>query len=237
MAFPGFSPQAVEWLNGLVANNNREWFNANKPTYESELKQPLLQLVDALNRQLAEKLPEYYMDDVAKAPFRIYRDTRFSKNKTPYKTHIAAAFPRRGVQEKAAGLYLQISSSGVGIAGGSYLPDPESLRAIRQRIADDFDTFQNLVGNKRLRKWMGEMQGDALTRVPKGFLPDHPAAEWLRKKQFYYWRELDPALITSPKLEKEILTHFEVLAPICLFLDNTILEARKAGARRAQFLR
>lgn len=237
MAFPGFSPLAVDWLQGLVANNNREWFNANKVTYENEVKQPFLRLVESLNHHLASKLPEYYMDDPSRAPFRIYRDTRFSKNKTPYKNHIAAAFPRRGIQDKAAGLYVQISATGVGIAGGSYLPDPDSLRAIRHRIADDFDAFQKLMANKRLKKLMGEMQGDVLTRVPKGFLPDHPAADWLRRKQFYCWTELDPTLITSPKLEKEVLAHFEVLGPICLYIDNTILDARKAGARRTQFLR
>lgn len=237
MAFPGFSSQAVEWLHGLVANNDREWFNARKPIYENELKQPLLRLLDALNQHLANKLPEYYLDDVSRAPFRIYRDTRFSKNKAPYKTHVSAAFPRRGVQDKASGLYFQISSSGVGIAGGSYMPEPDSLRAIRQRIADEFDSFQGMIRDKRLKKLMGELQGDALTRVPKGFLPDHPAADWLRKKQFYFWTELDPALITSPKLEKELLARFEAMGPTCLFLDDAIIRARKAGDRRVQFLR
>lgn len=237
MAFPGFSSQAVEWLRDLVVNNDRDWFNAHKPIYEMEVKQPLLQLVDALNHHLAATLPEYYLDDVSKAPFRIYRDTRFSKNKQPYKTHVSAAFPRRGVVEKASGLYVQIAASGVGIAGGSYMPEPDSLRAIRQRIVDEYDTFEKLVKDKKLKKLMGEMQGESLQRAPKGFPPDHSGEAWLRRKQFYYWVELDPALLTSAKLEKEISKHFEAVAPITLFLDDATLQARKANARISQFLR
>ncbi|MCW5965246.1 MAG: DUF2461 domain-containing protein, partial [Bryobacterales bacterium] len=211
MAFPGFSKQGLRWLSELKDNNNREWFQASKQTYEQELKLPLLALVDSLNNQIAAKLPEYFLDEPAKATFRIYRDTRFSKNKTPYKTHVSAAFPRRGLLEKAAGLYFQISGEAIGIAGGSYNPLPDSLLAIRTRIAEEHVAFEKLTHNKKLVKMMGELQGEQLRRIPKGFPPDHPMESALRRKQFYFWAELDGALAGSPRLEKELITRFEAL--------------------------
>lgn len=237
MAFPGFSTQGLRWLSELKDNNNREWFQANKQTYEQELKLPLLALVNSLNHQIAAKLPEYFLDEPAKAPFRIYRDTRFSKNKAPYKTHISAHFPRRGLLEKAGGLYFQISAETIGIAGGSYSPLPDSLLAIRTRIAEEHEAFEKICRNKKLVKLMGELQGEQLRRAPKGFPPDHPAESALRRKQFYFWVELDAALAATPRLEKELLTRFEALYPLLCFLDEAVLQARKASARRSQFLR
>ena len=184
MAFPGCSEEAITWLRNLNENNNREWFLANKHVYESQLKQPLLLLVESLNQRLAAKIPEYVQDDPRKAPFRIYRDTRFSKNKTPYKSHISAAFPRRGMGDKASGFYFQISGKSVGIAGGSYMPPSDSLLAIRTEIAERQQEFARMSAGRKLVSLMGEMQGEQLRRVPKGFSPDHPAVDMLRRKQF-----------------------------------------------------
>ncbi len=237
MAFPGFSQQALQWLADLKDNNNREWFQANKPAYEQELKIPLQALVESLNHHIAGKLPEYFLDEPAKAPFRIYRDTRFSKNKTPYKTHISAMFRRRGMADKGSGFYFQISAEGLGIAGGSYMPPPDSLLAIRTQIADRYDEFLRITQGKNLVKKMGNLLGEQLRRVPKGFLPGHPAEEMLRRKQFYYWTELDPSVAATPQLEKELFHRMELLYPVMCFLDEAVLGARKAAARQRQFLR
>lgn len=237
MAFPGYSASAVAWLRALPENNNREWFAANKEIYEREVKMPTVALVTALNETLAADMPEYFQDQPEKTIFRIYRDTRFRKDKTPYKTHVGAVFGRRGMADKASGFYFQISAEGVGIAGGSYMPPSDSLLAIRTKIASSYEEFAGLLKDKKLRKVMGELQGDALARPPKGFAPDHPGINFLKKKQFYFWKELPPDLLTSRKLEKEILAHFAVMRPVMLFLDDAVLAMRRKASRAGAFLR
>ncbi|MCU0228508.1 MAG: DUF2461 domain-containing protein [Bryobacterales bacterium] len=237
MAFPGFSSLALQWLKDLKENNDRDWFQAHKATYEQDLKAPLLALVDSLNQRLAAELPEYHLDDPAKAPFRIYRDTRFSKDKTPYKTHLSATFPRRGLPDKGSGLYFQISAETVGIAAGSYMPPPDSLLAIRTRIAEQPEDFARIAKDRKLTKLLGVLQGEQLKRTPKGFLPGHPADDALRRKQFYYWVELDAALATTKRLESELLTRFQAAAPFLRFLDEAVLAARKTATRHSSFLR
>lgn len=236
MSFPGFSKEGIEWLKALPENNNREWFEENKPIYESHLKAPMLALVTSLNDALVERMPEYYLDHPAKAIFRIYRDTRFSKNKTPYKTHLGAVYPRRGMSDKASGLYFQIAASGVGIAGGAYMPSSESLLAIRARIAADFESLEATLQNKKLKNRMGVLQGHTLSRPPKGFSADHPAIDLLKRKQFYFWKELPPELLSSKKLESEILSHFLAMRPAMLFLDDAVLAMRRAASKRSDFL-
>ncbi len=236
MGFPGYSADAVAWLRALPENNHREWFAANKETYEREVKSPTVALVKSLNEALAAEMPEYFQDQPEKTIFRIYRDTRFSKDKTPFKTHVGAVFGRRGMADKASGFYFQISAAGVGIAGGSYLPPNDSLLAIRTKIAAEYDAFQELLKDKKLRKAMGEMLGDALSRPPKGFTADHPGIDLLKKKQFYFWKELPAELLTSRKLETEILTHFAVMRPVMLFLDDAVLAMRRRASRAGNFL-
>jgi uncharacterized protein (TIGR02453 family) len=237
MAFPGYSADAVAWLRALPDNNNREWFLANKEIYEREVKAPTVALVASLNNTLAAEMPEYFQDQPEKTIFRIYRDTRFSKNKAPYKTHVGAIFGRRGMGDKASGLYFQVAATGVGIAGGSYMPPNDSLLAIRTKIAAEHAAFQKLLGAKKLVQMMGDLQGDALSRPPKGFAGDHPSIDLLRKKQFYFWNELPADLLSSRKLEKEILAHFAIMLPVVRFLDEAVLAMRKKSSRAGAFLR
>ncbi|MCL4783864.1 MAG: TIGR02453 family protein [Bryobacterales bacterium] len=236
MGFPGFSNAGIAWLKALPENNNREWFEENKPTYETEVKAPMLALVTSLNAALVERMPEYFLDQPAKAIFRIYRDIRFSKNKAPYKTHLGAVFSRRGMGDKASGLYFQVSAEGVGIAGGAYMPPNDSLLAIRTRIASQFEEFHAILQEKKLRRVMGVLQGDTLSRPPKGFPADHPGIELLKKKQFYFWKELPPELLSSKKLESEILSHFLVMRSAMLFLDDAVLAKRRTVSKRMDFL-
>lgn len=237
MSFSGFSKEGVAWLKALPSHNNREWFQEKKPIFEREVKAPMLELVTSLNDALADQLPEYFVDHPAKAMFRIYRDTRFSKDKTPYKTHMAAVYHRRGLGDAGSGLYFEVGAKYVGIAGGAYMPPKESLFAIRSKIASHFEEFDALLRDPKLRKRMGELQGDTLTRPPKGFPREHPGVEWLKKKQFYFWRELSPELLSSKKLESEILSHFTVMRRIMLFLDDAVLEMRSRAARMQTFFR
>jgi uncharacterized protein (TIGR02453 family) len=224
--FPGFPPEALTFFRGLKRNNRREWFQPRKEIFESKIKEPMIRLVEEVNAELVKFAPDH-VTDPKKAIYRIYRDTRFSSDKTPYKTHIAAMFPRRGLNRTTgAGLYFAVSLEGVEIAGGSYMPDPETLRAIRNWLAEHHREFRKAA--RAPAKLMGELQGSSLTRVPKGFDPEHPAADLIKKKQWYYGVELDTRLALSPKLLPEIVTRFRAMKTVVEML-NAPLAARRAG--------
>jgi uncharacterized protein (TIGR02453 family) len=224
--FAGFPPEAIKFLRSLKRNNRREWFQPRKHLYEQHVKNPMLELVAALNRELARFAPEY-VTDVKKAIFRIYRDTRFSHDKTPYKTHVAASFSRRGPGRLGTGgFYFHVSPEQIEVAGGIYHPEPETMLLVRSHIAETYQDLRRILTNKKGRKLMGELQGDELTRSPKGFDPNHPAAEFIKKKDWILDSSLDPSLATSPKLYGEILERFRAMAPLIEYLNRPLL-ARK----------
>ena len=221
-AFAGFPPEGLKFLRDLTRHNDREWFQARKPVYEEHVKQPMLALAAALNGDFAKFAPEY-VTDPAKAVFRIYRDTRFSKDKTPYKTHIAAQFGRRDLAKMGgAGFYFSIAPEHVEAGGGAYMPSPETLRALRARIAENHERFQALVDAKRLRQLLGDLKGGRLTRVPKGYPPDHPAADLVRYKSLYFFIELPGELALEPELQPELAKRFKALTPFLEFLNEPL---------------
>jgi len=223
MPFRGFPKEGLSFLRQLRRNNNRDWFALHKAKYEEHVKAPMIALVDALNSELAAYAP-MLVTDPAKAIYRIYRDTRFSSDKTPYKTQIAASFWHRGLPKHAgAGLYVAVSAEGVDVGGGVYMPGPEELLALRTLIAADWEIFQQLDSNRKVRSLVGELHGEELSRVPKGFPAGHPAEAMLRKKQWYYFVTLDPALAASPKLLPEVVKRFKVMLPMIDFLNAPLL--------------
>jgi uncharacterized protein (TIGR02453 family) len=228
--FPGFPPEAITFFRGLARNNRREWFQPRKETFETKVKESMTRLVESINAELLKFAPDY-INDPKKAIYRIYRDTRFSSDKTPYKTHIAAIFPRRGLDRQAgAGFYFHLSLKGVGVAGGAYMPGPEELRAIRTWLAEHHADFRKAAGGPR--KLMGELHGESLQRVPKGFDSAHPAADLIKMKQWLYWVELDLKLATSPKLLPEIVKRFRAMAPVVGMLNASLAAKRAAAASR-----
>lgn len=224
--FPGFSQEALQFFRGLARNNRREWFLPRKPVFDERVKQPMVELCETLNLALKRFAPAY-VTDPAKAVYRLYRDTRFSKDKTPYKDHIAASFRHKslGGEGGGAGFYFQVSHKDVSVGGGMYMPSPETLFAVRNHLAEHHRDFEALVKARPLKRLLGEIQGDQLSRAPKGFPCDHPAADLLRRKQLYYFTELSPDLATTPDLYKEIVARFEAMAPFIEFL-NTPLAGR-----------
>jgi uncharacterized protein (TIGR02453 family) len=210
-AFSGFPPEALRFLRALKRNNRREWFQPRKEIYERQVKAPMLELAGAVVHRMRDFAPDYVRDPAA-AIYRVYRDTRFSPDKTPYKTHVAAVFNRRGLDRHAgAGLYFSVSPEEIEVAGGVYMPSPEDLRA------------------RALREKLGELQGDRLTRVPKGFPADHPAADLVQAKQWLFWAMLDPGLAASPRLLDEIVVRFRAMTPVVDFLNAPL------GGKRAAF--
>jgi uncharacterized protein (TIGR02453 family) len=215
--FPGFPAEGLAFFSSLQRNNRREWFQPRKAIFDDTLKQPMRELVSAVNSAMKKFAPDY-VTDPEKAIYRIYRDTRFSKDKTPYKDHIAASFSRRG-EKCGAGYYFAISHKEVAIGGGIYMPEPETLFAIRQHLAERHEEFRKIAAAPVVRRLYGGVQGEELTRVPKGYASDHPAADLLRLKQYLLYVELPPDLATTPAVYTEVVKHFRAIAPFVEFLN------------------
>ena len=226
--FAGFPPEAMEFLRGLARNNRREWFLPRKAVYETSVKQPMRELVTALNQALAGFAPEYATDP-EKAIFRIYRDVRFSKDKKPYKEHIAASFPLRGgMAHGHGGFYVAVSHKELAVGGGVYMPEPAALLAIRNHIAERHAELRRILANPKVRRLLGDLQGEQLARVPKGFCADHPAADLLRFKSLFLYVTLEPQLATTPQFFNEVLTRFRSMKP---FLDFLTAHSAKKRAK------
>jgi uncharacterized protein (TIGR02453 family) len=223
--FPGFPPDARKFFKALKRNNDRDWFQPRKETFDSKIKAPMYELVTAINAELHKFAPEY-INDPKKAVYRIYRDTRFSPDKTPYKTHLAAIFPRHGGEKGSSpGFYFHISGEQVGVAGGVYEPQPEHLYAIRSWLAENHEAFRKAI--RPAEKLLGKLHGESLTRVPKGFCAEHPAADLLKMKRWVFWAELAGELAESPKLQGELVKRFKAMLPAMEQLGSAVAKAKK----------
>lgn len=210
----------MKFLRSIKRNNNREWFQARKHIFEAELKEPMTRLVEEINGALIKFAPEY-VTEPKKAIFRIYRDTRFSEDKTPYKTHIAAWFKRSGFNDKSAGgFYFHVSADDLVVAGGVYMPPPDQIFAIRTHLLDHYERYWTITSSKKVKALLDHFERNRLSRDPKGFPKDHPAGELIRQKQWGYGATLPATIATTSKLQAEIVKRFEVLTPIVDFLNE-----------------
>jgi uncharacterized protein (TIGR02453 family) len=222
MGSPRFTPQTLRFLKRLARNNDREWFRAHKDEYEEHVRAPMTTVV----RQLAADLPAFAPDllaDERRSIYRIYRDTRFSEDKSPLKTNIAAVFPRRGAaRHESAGLYLEVAPGWLWIGGGLYAPTAPGLHRVREHVAANHRALTRIVTAPEFVRRVNELRGDRLQRVPRGFPADHPAAEYLRCKQFLAFRELPPEAATSPRFYGTLLRMFRSIAPLVQFLNDAL---------------
>ena len=218
--FPGFAPQARQFLRELKANNNRDWFQAHKPDYENFVRGPLLELALEVSMSIADHSPGHDIDP-RKAVYRIYRDVRFSKNKDPYKTHAAAVFPPTGLERHAgAGFYFHFSADELLIGGGVYAPTPDILRRIRTQIAANPDELRDILAAGDYRKHYGGLEGQRLKRTPRGFALDHPATDLLVYKQFLSGAKLGAEVIERPTIGTVLDRHFRAIAPLLAYLNR-----------------
>jgi uncharacterized protein (TIGR02453 family) len=234
-AFPGFPTQALTFFRQLARNNKREWFQAHKAQYDQHVHAPALELCARVIDDLRGFAADHACEP-KRSLFRIYRDTRFAKDKTPYKTHVAAVFPRAGMgKTTCAGFYFAVSHESVEIAAGMYMPGPEELAAVRAALAaDGGKALRKLIAAPGLRKRAGALLGGKLARVPKGFDPAHPAADLLRMKQWYFDVTLPASAALEPSIRKQIATRFRAMAPVVHYLNSAALAARNdAGADEA----
>lgn len=228
--FPGFSPDALSFLRALKRNNRREWFQPRKEKYDALIRTPMLELVTALNEEFARFAPNY-VTPPQKAVYRIYRDTRFSKDKTPYKTHISGIFPRHtAVKREGSVFYFHWTEKEILLFGGVWGPERDELLAYRTLLSEHHQEFQQILADKKLKRMLGGLQGAQLTRVPKGFCADHPAEHLLRHHQWYLEATLDIKLLTTRKLVPEMAKRFELMAPFVEFLNRPFPGKKKAKA-------
>ena len=222
-ALPGAT---LAFLRALKRNNRREWFQPRKEQFEADVRAPMLAVVAQLAADLRTIAPEIVVDPRS-AMYRIYRDTRFSENKTPYKTHVAAVFPWRGLaKHEGAGLYFHVSPDEVWIGGGMYAPQTAQLQAVREHIAANTGRLRAIVESPGFRRQVGSLEGERLQRVPRGFPKDHRAAEYLKYRQFLAGRELPAAFACSPKFYGTVVAVFRQVAPLARFLNEPF--ARKS---------
>ena len=231
--FPGFSPDALSFLRALKRNNRREWFQPRKEKYESLIKLPMLELVGCLNEEFVRFAPAYFMPP-QKAVYRIYRDTRFSKDKTPYKTHISAIFPRTtAVKREGSVFYFHFTEKELLMFGGVYSPERDELLAYRTLLQERYDEFNKILSDRKLRRAFGGLQGEQLTRMPKGFPVDHPAEGLLRRRQWFLEATVDSKVLLSGKVVREIASRFDLMAPFVEFLNQPF--AQKAKKKNMAF--
>ncbi len=222
--FTGFPKEGVGFLKRLKKNNNREWFQKHKTDYEELVRFPMQCLIASLAQRMADDAPEIEFNP-RRSIFRIYRDVRFSKNKAPYKTNIAASFELRGRKKgvtETPGLYLHIEPGEVFIGGGLYMPSGDQLKSIRRSIADHADAYLAIIRDKAFRRLFHGIQGEKLVNAPLGFSRDHPMIEHLRHKQFFVYRSLDEKVCYTSRLtELAALTYIPMLPLIRWLADQT----------------
>lgn len=184
--FGGFPKEGIAFLTRLKRNNNRQWFQKHKAEYEECVRFPMQCLIASIGERMAPIAPEFQFDP-KKSIFRIYRDVRFSNNKAPYKTNIAAFFEIRGDRgvSDTPGFYVGIEPGEVFVGGGLYMPGSPQLKAIRASLAAQPDQFLEVIRQPRFKKRFGGIMGEQLQKAPLGYPKDHPMIEYLRYKQWF----------------------------------------------------
>jgi len=220
-----FTSEYESFFAELEQNNNREWFTENKKRYEKHVKDPFNAFVADLILRMNEIDPACKIQP-KDAVFRIYRDIRFSKDKTPYKTRMSAIIGRGGRKDmsSAEGLYIEVGNKHLRVYGGVYQPDKNQLQSLRQEILYNQSDFSKLVSDKKFVKVFGQIQGEKNKRLPAEFAEIQDTQPLIANKQFYYYANLDASLITSDKLVNEIYKAYEVSRPVRSFLMAPLLD-------------
>lgn len=221
MTFNGLPPDYFRFFKELRENNNREWFNDNKPRFRDSVQEPLAAFVEAMAPKL-KKISKHCVADPrlnGGSVFRIYKDVRFSKDKSPYKTHGAVQFRHAlGKDAHAPGFYVHLDPEEIFYGGGVWLPPSPKLLAIREAIRDNPAAWRKATGGAAFEKRFGGLRGDALTRPPRGFDADHPLIEDIKRKSFFAMSEAKPATAKKPGFVDDVAAVFTDAKPLMKFL-------------------
>jgi uncharacterized protein (TIGR02453 family) len=216
----------IKFLKDLKKNNNKAWFDNNRKAYENA-KSDFAAFVQQLIEKQGKKDKSITTLSAKDCMFRINRDIRFSKDKSPYKTNFGAFINKGGKKSNLAGYYFHFEPGQSFLGGGLYMPMPEDLRKVRQEIDYNFDHFKKLIGSKKFKSVYGDLDRSeeyVLSRVPKGYEPDNPAAEYLKLKSFVAIVNVKDADLTSKELLKKSLGAFDALQPVIEFLNAAVEE-------------
>jgi uncharacterized protein (TIGR02453 family) len=226
-AAPYFTPDALKFLRNLARHNDRAWFTPRKPQFEALLRQPMLATVRRITDAMLDFAPNH-VRPAEKSVFRIYRDTRFSHDKRPYKTHVAAWWSHQGLEKTSgAGYYFHVSPKEVIVAAGAYMPEKEQLAAIRHWLLDHHAEFRKLMARPAIKKAFTEFEGNPLTRPPKGFPAEHPALDLVRCRQWGLSATLPSEAAFDPKFATTVIRYFKLAAPLVDALNTPIAAALK----------
>jgi uncharacterized protein (TIGR02453 family) len=232
MTFRGFRPEALAFLRALKKNNRRDWFEARRETFVREILDPMKALVDELDVRFADVAPEF-VGDPKRSIFRIYRDVRFSKDKSPYKAHAALWIyhraPGRGVGKEidgGAGFDLHLEPGGSLVAGGLWMPPRPSLARVRAHFEEDLAGWTRAIGGTSFTRRFGKLTDDEdgilLKRLPRGYVEGHPAERWLRYNSFTVSRAYADADMLSRNLADRAMKDFALLVPMCRWLNRAL---------------
>ena len=233
-ALPYLRPEALTFLRNLAKHNDRAWFQPRKEQFEAELKEPMLASVRKVTEAMLDFAPQF-VRPAEKCLFRIYRDTRFSNDKRPYKTHVAAWWSHQGLEKTSgAGYYFHVSPKEVIVAAGAYMPEKDQLAQIRHWLLEHHAEFRKLLQSPKMRKHFDEFEGNALTRPPKGFPCDHPGMDLIRCKQWGIAATLPAATALKKDFAATLIKYFRIAAPVVDAL-NTPIAAAQAPKKRVLF--
>ena len=209
------NPDVFTFYRELKENNTREWFEPQKSRFkalESEIKEYTEELKKNLNKT----------DEIERAKiFRIYRDVRFSKNKTPFKTHFGISFHRKKPQLRG-GYYLHIAPEDSFIATGFWNPEKEDLLRIRKEMEVDAAELRDVIADSKLKSYWGDIEGEELKTAPKGFSKDHADIDLIRKKQFLFVKKFTDKEVLALDFQDQIIKHVEAIRPFCDYMTNIL---------------
>lgn len=223
-AGPYFSRRTFAFLRELAENNDREWFQANKGRYEGEVKEPALNFIQEFGPRLKRISPHFRADPRGNGGslFRIFRDTRFSKDKSPYKTFTGIQFRHETAKDAhAPGYYLHLEPGGCFFGLGIWHPDGKTLKQIREGMVEDVAGWKKVVGGRTFRKHL-ELSGESLVRPPRGFDPEHPLLEDLKRKDFVAMAPLTQKKILDPAFMDEFTSLCKAGTPLMAFLCGVL---------------
>ena len=222
--YAAFSESTIRFLRELARNNNREWFKANKARYDEQVLDVALRFIQSMQEPLAGIAPHFVAvpTRVGGSLMRVYRDTRFSKSKLPYKTNIGIQFRHEQAKDvHSPGYYVHIEPDEVFIGAGMWRPDAEPLLAIRRRIAAKPAEWRRAISDKAFRRHFG-LGGESLTRPPRGFDAELPHIDDIKRKSFIAVKEMAPDACLNPRFQQQVETAFKAATPFMRFLCKAV---------------
>lgn len=215
---PFFSPAFHTFFTGLEAHNDRDWYAAHKKDYEQHIRDPFKAFVTEVIAACAERDPDFAETEAKQCIFRIHRDTRFSKDKTPYKTYASAGIAPGGKKSSDPGLYIHADAHRFQIGGGAYWMEKDDLYVLREQMAANPQVFNDLIHEESFVRHYGSVLGDQNKRLPKEFMHAAESCPHLYHKQFYYMADLPADTLLRDDLMDVVMAHFEAATPLRNYL-------------------